>query len=251
MAATNANNISFGIGEVYLLSNKDGVITPKRLFGLQDLSINFSGDTAQLQTDSRFPLAIAATGMTVTGSFTLGSLAYDVLAEFIFNAEKQVGSIKDNEVSITLTKAEPTDTTITYQATDYRQDLGVIYKSGAQLERVENSVTLTAGKYKVSDEGLYTFAAADDSQNVYVRFDSLSTTEGDMWVIKNSKMGLTNSFKIETISYYNGKRQGIILNNCIMTSADISKSNTDFTKPAISFSASVDDNDELGLIFVL
>lgn len=244
MANTNQDFL-FGIGDVFLRGNGSGAITPKKVGTLQDLSLNFAGDTATLQTDSRFPVAIAAISMTVTGSFTIGSLQAGMMAEFLFDADKSEGSFIFNENKVTL----PSDTP-TYTATSFFEDLGVVYANGVILDNVLSSPK--EGEYMYDAEtGTYTFNAADGGKSVIVRYNSKSVTEGTLYTLTNKKMGSSKSFKLETISYYNGVRTGFILNNCIMTSVDLSKSNTDFAKPAINFSASVDEQDILGYIFVV
>lgn len=233
----------FGQGDIFTTPTAKNP-TPIKVATPQSLDLSFSGDVATVFGNQSFAKATAGTTKTVTGTITLGEFQPEFVSRYLMGATKTVGRHKQVEDIVVLASAgEPA--TVTYVAEDFNRDLGVVSRLGVKFTRVESSPAIY--EYSLDETtGTYTFNTAQANLEVSIRYAQFLENDGSRFVIKNTLMGSTPAFRLETVGMFQGKGYGIILYNCVATSYSQSNTNDGFALPTFEFSASVDENDELG-----
>lgn len=241
--ATRNNNFIFGAGTMVTKPNEENP-TPIVIGTPQGADISFSGNNATVFGNKRFAVATAGTTIEVTGTITLGEGQFDLVSKYLFGAEKTVGFTQQNTNKVLLTATEGA---VSYVASNFSEDMGVVSTSGIVYDRVASTATLEAFQYKIDeDTGTYSFASTEAGNTVVIRFNEELETQGTTYTLNNTEMGETPSFLFQLTGKFQGKKYLITLNNCTATSFNLSTSNDGFASPTFEFSASVDENDVLG-----
>lgn len=233
----------FGQGDIYTTPNAKNP-TPIKVATPQSLDLSISGDVATVFGNQSFAKASASTTKEVTGTITLAEFQPEFVSRYLLGATKAQGRHKQVEDIVELTSTG-TPATVSYVAEDFNRDLGVVSRLGVKFTRVASA----PAEYEYSLDtttGTYTFNSAQAGVEVAVRYSQFLENEGTRYILKNSLMGSTPSFRLETVGMFQGKGYGFIFYNCTATSYSQSTTNDGFALPTFEFSASVDENDELG-----
>lgn len=240
--------LTFGSGELFgtLLRDASGnVVTnpsPVRVAGLQEMSLDFSGDLKEFFGQNRFAIAVAQGKVKTGGKFKGALINGPAMNTLFFGAGLTSGTMKSLVADSTgaLIPATPFQITPTVPNTGtWVEDLGVVDANGLTMTRVASAPA--AGQYSVS-AGVYTFAAADTAKRVYISFSYTFTDAGSRRIqFQNLPMGFSPAFKLHYLSSFQGKQCLVVLESVISTKLMMFGSkNDDFSVPEIDFTAQAD-----------
>jgi len=240
--------LTFGAGEAFgtLLRDANGNTitnpTPVRVMGLQELSIDFSGDLKEFYGTNRFALAAAQGKVKASGKFKGALINGASLNSLFFGAGLTSGTMRsvvaDNVGA--LIPATPFTITPTVPNTGtWSEDLGVMSDSAVAMTRVASAPA--TGQYSVA-AGVYTFAAADTGRKVFISYAySFASPAANRIQMLNLPMGSSPSFKLTYLSRFQGKDALLVLESVISTKLGLFGSkNDDFSVPEIDFTAQAD-----------
>jgi hypothetical protein len=220
------------------------------LFGvLQESEVEFKFDLKKLYGQSQFPVAVGRGQGSVSGKAKWADIYAAALETLVFGIAGTSGltaAVYDT-VGATIPSSPFTITPTVPNSGTWQADLGVIsVATGRPFTRVASAPA--AGQYSVA-AGVYTFAAADTGQSVYINYRYTATSTVARRVpVTNQPMGLAPSFRLDLYTTFQGESCIITLNNCISDGLKMSNKNDDFTVPEFSFEAFADAGGNIGTI---
>lgn len=240
--------LTFGSGELFasLIRDASGnaITTPSpvRIAGLQEMSVDFSGDLKEFFGQNRFALAVAQGKVKTGGKFKGALINGPALNTLFFGAALTAGTMKALYADTTGTLIPATPFTITPTVPSsgtWVEDLGVVDANGLTMTRVASAPA--TGQYSVS-AGVYTFAAADTGLKVYISFSYTYTSAGAKRIqLQNLPMGFSPAFKLHYLASFQGKKSLVVLESVISTKLMMfGTKNDDFSVPEIDFTAQAD-----------
>lgn len=198
----------FGTGQLFATPVGGGA--PLRFGALQDVSVDFAGDTKTLFGQYQFPLD-AARGKTKV-EWKAGTANVDVNG---YNTIFFGGTVATNDELLQIFNepgtipATPFQVTVVHAA-DFYLDLGVYDAiTGTPYKQVASAPA--TGQYTVTSLGVYTFAAADTTKTVLINYLYQSTTTGGTLTITNNLMGTTPTFQLVLSQVYKAKTFTLVL----------------------------------------
>lgn len=240
--------LTFGAGEFFatMLADDNGTATPNaspiRIAGMQECSMEFSGDLKEFHGQNRFALAAAMGKVKTSGKIKGLLLNGNALNTLFYNATMTAGSMKAIVADTTGTAVPSTPFTITPtppNAGTFSEDLGVVGSDGIPLTKVASAPAI--GQYSVA-AGVYTFAAADTAKVMYISYSYTFTSAPAKRIALNNKaMGLQASIAARFITQFQGKRALVELNSIIVPKLMLfGTKNDDFSVPEMDFTAFTD-----------
>lgn len=240
--------LTFGAGELFatMLQDATGAAitnpTPVRIAGLQEMSLEFSGDLKEFHGQNRFAIGVAQGKVKTGGKFKGALINGHALNTLFFGAGLTSGTMKALVADVTGANVPGSPYQITPTVPNsgtWVEDLGVVNASGIPMTRVASAPA--AGQYSVS-AGVYTFAAADTGVKMYISFSyTYSLTAAKRLQFLNLPMGYTPLLKMHFMSSFQGKRSLVVLEAVVATKlALFASKNDDFSVPEIDFSAQAD-----------
>jgi hypothetical protein len=193
----NANNnfgeIIFGSGAGILTpyaANGPANPTPLQLPILQELSIDFSADMAELYGQDQFAYALARTKTKIDCKAKVGSIYAALLSDLFFGATLTGASqtkfqLQEINTVTTLT------CTVANSAT-FIADCGVVNSVTGQAYRAVASLT-AVGQYKVV-AGVYTFETGDTITVANISYTYSAAASGQTTTVSNKPMGAMPTF---------------------------------------------------------
>lgn len=242
--------LNFGAGDAFAIPLYDAfgtpiaVPTPCRVQGLQELSVEVSGDTKEFHGQGRFALAVAQGKTKINGKLKGAFLDGHSLNTLYFGTGYSSGTMTAimPDVTGTVIPSSPSTIKPTVPASGtFLQDEGVTVNGVAYI-RVASAPT--AGQYAVSADGTYTFATADAGKTAYISFKySYTAANAKQITLNNLPMGMAPRFRLEYVTTYNGKRAYLELASVIAPKLSlIGSKNDDFSIPDLDFAAQADDS---------
>lgn len=241
--------LTFGAGDVFasLLRDANGNAitnpTPIRIAGLQEMSLDMSGDLKEFYGQNRFALAVAQAKVKVSGKMKGALISGVALNTLFFGAGLTSGTMQtlvaDNVGSII--PATPFTITVTPpNSGTFVETLGVLDANGLPMTRVASGPT--AGQYSVNASGLHTFAAADTGKRVFISYRYSYTDTGSRRIaLTNLPMGSSPSFKLHYRTSFQGLDALVVLESVISTKLMMfGAKNDDFSVPEVEFTAQTD-----------
>lgn len=238
----------FGTGQLFATPVGGG--NPLRLGALQDVSVEFSGDTKQLFGQYQMPLAVARGKTKIEGKIGTANIDVSAFNTLFFgntvtnnSEEKQV----INEAASIPATPGPYTVTVANSA-DFYVDLGVtLVSTGAPLKQV--SGTPGSGEYSVTSGGVYTFNAAQQGAAIVINYLYTASTAGSgTLAITNNLMGTTPRFQLICSQVYDSKQFTLCLYSCVADKLSLPLKQDDFTVSEISYSAQANDANAIGFI---
>ncbi|WP_018610250.1 hypothetical protein [Uliginosibacterium gangwonense] len=253
--------LTFGSGELFAQMIRDAagnVITnptPIRIAGLQELSLDFSGELKEFYGQNRYALATAMGKVKTTGKMKGALINGLALNNLFFGNNMATGTMKAlyaDTNGIAIPSSTPyTITTTPLNSGTFIEDLGVVNANGQTMVKVAASPV--SGQYSVDASGNYVFAAADAGLQVYRSYSySYSLASAKQITLNNIAMGQAPQIKIAYLAQYQGKKCLVELESITSTKLHMfSAKSDDFSVPEIDFSASTDAAGfKLGTIWV-
>lgn len=228
----------FGSGQLYGTRTDVANSTPYQFGALQDVSLDFSFDNKELYGQFQFPLAVARGKGKITGKAKVAQFNAKAYNDLFFGQTVTTG-----QTLVTTAPGEsgtipgtPYQVTVTHSST-FVDDLGVVSATtGAPLVLVASSPA--TGQYSVS-AGVYTFAAADTTNTLYIAY-SYTATSGFKFTGANQLMGTSPIFSVVFNDVFNANAITMKLNQCISTKLSFNFKNDDWNMSDFDFSAFAD-----------
>ena len=242
--------LNFGAGDLFATMIQDAFgaattnPTPIRIAGMQEVSVDFSGDLKEYYGQNRYALAVAMGKVKTSGKFkgaTFNGLALNTL---FFGSGPTTGTMRaivaDTAGTVVPTTPFQITPTVPNSGT-WVEDLGVTDSNGFTLVKVASGPT--TGQYSVT-AGVYTFAAADVAKRMYISFAYTYTLAAAKRIsLQNLAMGYTPLIKLNYQTVFQGKRCLLALESCIIPKLGLlSAKNDDFSVPEMDFSAQCDSS---------
>lgn len=211
--------------------------------GLQEGSVEFTGNIKELYGQYQFPMIALPGHKKVTGKSKFGQISARALNLF-FGETPATGEVKTVNMESGTIPTTPYKVTVANSVT-WVVDLGVIYTlTGLAMNRV--SGTPTTGQYAVT-AGVYEFAAADTGLGVKISYAYTGAAlPGQLVTMNNNLLGLTNFFKVMLNTNVQGRQMTITLNKCVSNKMTLSTKLEDYTIPELDFAAMADDSGVVG-----
>jgi hypothetical protein len=236
--SNNFGEIVFGAGTAILTpfgANAPANPTPLNLPIMQELSINWNGDVAELYGQDQYSYAQARTKVKIECTAKIGAIYGALLSDLFFGATLSVGSqiLFAIQESNTVTSHSAT----VAQSAHFLQDMGVINAATGQPYRTYPSAPAVGG-YSVS-AGVYTFNAADTIATALISYTyaGTSSTTGATATITNKPMGAMPTFNLKYLNNQFGHNVYLEFFNAIATKIGLPNKNTEFEMVDFSFTA--------------
>src|SRR5215470_10186703 len=184
--------LSFGTGAVWgERSDVIGSGVGPRQFGvLQDIEIDFDWTDKELYGQLQFPVAIARGQGKITGKAKFAQILGLLYSDIFFGVTAATGQFAVSQLEAATTPAVTPYTVTVANATNYNDDLGVVYAvSGKRFNRV--ATPSGAGQYSVNfATGIYTFSSNDASAAVLISYTYSIATSGNRLTLANQPIGV-------------------------------------------------------------
>jgi len=241
--------LTFGAGNVFAkpitdaYGNAVSVPTPTRVAGIQEFSLEFSGDIKEFHGSGRYALAVAQGKVKLGGKMKAALVNGRSLNTLFFGTGTTGGTmdaVKADTVGAVVPSTPFAITPSVPSTGTWAEDLGVVSSTGTSLTRVSSAPT--TGQYSVA-AGVYTFAAADVGQRMYISFRYTYTAAAAQRIdLSNLDMGQTPRFAMIYAGDFQGKRVLVNLSSVVAPKLTLaSAKNDDFSIPEIEFNAQTDD----------
>ena len=238
-----AKQYQFGVGNLYFTPVGGGA--PVAFGAVQDVSVDFSGDTKALYGQNSFPLDVARGKVKIEGKASFGQLNLAIYNALFFGQTVAAGQNVQafNEASV-VPASTPYTVTAANGAT-FKQDLGVFYASNGQpLKQVASNPS--TGQYSLGVGGVYTFAAGDSGKAVVFNYLYGDAVNGQTLTVNNPIMGSMPTFQLVLSSTTKGNSSVLTLLCCTSTKLTLPFKQEDYLVPQIDFQA---QDDSTGRVF--
>ncbi|MFW5397683.1 MAG: hypothetical protein XXXNARYT_003411 [Candidatus Accumulibacter regalis] len=249
----------FGAGDFYgvpLLDAQGNTIsnpTPIKVGAMQEMSIEFSGDLKELHGQNQFAIAVGRGKVKSTGKIKGAQIHGAALNSLFFGNGVTAGTMMAISTDAVGTAIPSTPYTITPTppaSGTWVEDLGVLNSNAVPLTRVASAPA--TGQYSVA-AGVYTFAAADTGNVVYINYRySYTLAAAKRIALTNLPMGYAPTFGARMQTTFQGKKTLVVLASVVSTKLMLfSTKQDDFSVPEIDFTAQADaSGTTLGDIYV-
>jgi hypothetical protein len=162
--------------------------------------------------------------------FTAAFFGQSALTGLITTVKDDVG----RAAATTVTISPPAGTT-------YFANLGVRLDAvGTPMIRVPSAPT--TGQYTTDGNGGYTFAAADVGKTIFIDYQHMQASAGQLLTVTNLPMGLNPTFSLTLAMARNGKVMTQTWPKVTSSKLGFSTKQEDFVIPELDMSALADDN---------
>lgn len=208
-------------------------------FGLvQEVTLDLGFDTKLLYGQNQYPVAIARGKAKLTGKAKVAKISGIAFGNLFFGITPAAG-----QIATIFAEGPSLIPTTPFQVTaangaNFVDDLGVINAAtGLPLAKVGTAATPTAGQYKVSAAGVYTFSSADNVSGISVLINYTYTLagSGEKIVVTNPLLGFTPTFQANLYTTYQGNALSVKLPNCVSSKLAMATKLDDFMIPEIDF----------------
>jgi hypothetical protein len=200
------SQFNFGLGSVTLIP-AGATPTPVQIAVISDVSVDISFDIKELRGQFQFPVDVARGTGKITGKAKNASIAGGLILAALGQGTQTTGTVVGVTGEAWTVPISPFSVTVANSAT-WTTDLGVINLfTGKIMQRVASSPT--TGEYSVT-AGVYTFAAADTTNQVAISYGYTSTS-GKTTTLNNAAMGAiaVATFGLDIFNNYEGAVFGV------------------------------------------
>ena len=245
---TTAGQFGFGSGNLWAIPTiaMDGTTiakpTPVPFAGLQEGTVEFTGNIKELFGQNQFPLISLPGQKKITGKSKFGMMSAAAINMF-FGETPAVGEIKiANKEAGTVASAGTIQ--VANHAT-FGVDLGVVY-AATMMPLTCVATPIAAGQYSVSN-GLYTFYTTDFHVAMLISYSyTTAVAPGQVISIQNHPLGSGLFFKAVLNMVVAGKSMTLVLNQCISNKLTLGTKLEDFLIPEMDFAAMDDGTGNIG-----
>ena len=207
--------------------------TPIQCGILQDVSIDHDNTIKTLTGQFRAPIDAAYADYKLTGTANFAQIQGAALQQILSGATITTGTTKGAINEVGTIPATPYQVTVANSAT-FVEDLGV-YNTVTQQIMTRVASGPATGQYAVA-AGVYTFAAADTTNVVWISY-SYTATGGKKVTFTNQLMGQITTFTLTLFNHYSTYDFGIKLFAVVVPKLSFAMKNVDYTMENLSFQA--------------
>lgn len=229
---------NFGTGSLYLVPSGSNP-TPVQVGTLQEVSLTIEKSIKELRGAYQFPVAIGEGAGKIDGTAKSGNINSALVAALLAGSTTTTGSslrVSPNEVGTI--PGTPFQITVA-QSAQFSSDLGV-YNVTDQKPMVRVASSPATGQYSVS-AGVYTFAAADAADVVWISY-AYTSTSGNTVAFTNQLMGGGTEFRLDLFNFSQGKHMGIRLHAARLFKMGLPFKNDDFMVEDLSIAGYADSS---------
>lgn len=248
----------FGAGEFYGVPQTDATgasianATPIRLGIMQEMSLEFSTDVKELYGQYQFAVDVARGKGKVSGKIKSAQISGQAVNSLFFGQTQTGGTMQavNSDTTGTAIPATPYQITVTPpNSGTYLEDLGVVDANGLPLTKVASSPAV--GQYS-NVAGVYTFAAADTGNLVFINYRySFTSVSAKKISVTNQIMGAAPLVTARMQTTYRGKRCLVNLYSTMFTKlALLGTKIDDYSVPELDLSAFANGAGQIADIFV-
>lgn len=238
--SNNFGQIVFGAGTAILTPaavNGPANPTPLQVPIMQELSIDFSGDTATLYGQDQFPYGVARTKVKIECKCKMGAIYAALLSDLFFGATLATGQtlFSLQELGTKVSNA----ITVSHSA-NFVADMGVINATtGAPYRAVAASPAV--GQYTVT-AGVYTFNASDTITTAFISYTYSSNSTGVSATVTNKAMGQMPTFNFKYCNNQWGPNEYLEFFNGVAKKIGMPNKNTEFDMVDFEFECYASSN---------
>lgn len=242
--------MEFGFGSGLLTGIRTDVVssTPRRFGVLQDVNIEFTGETKELFGQYQFPVDTARGKTKITGKAKLAEINTRAYNDLFFGQTAATGQLKYAFNETTTLGTGAASYTVANSGSTPLTDEGVFYVTplGAQLEGVGTAAP-NSGQYGWNaSTGVYNFAAADAGAVISVNYLYHVTTGMNLAIGGTQFMGNTPRFKATFFQQFENNQVVLVLNACVSSRLTFPTRIDDYVIEEFDFSAFADSNGIVG-----
>jgi hypothetical protein len=229
----------FGAGVLWGIRNDQTGGTSRRFGAMQDISIDFAGESKELFGGSQFPLDVARAKMKIQCKAKFAEIQPSLYNDLFWGqTQLTTGSVNiaNSEVSTTGSSTGSTSTLVAANASTFTLDLGVRYAAtGVPLKLVASAPTV--GQYAVAGTGTYTMSSADASTAMLIDYEYSITGTGTIINGTNPLMGQAPRFMATFSESYENKNIVLTLYSCMSSKLSMPTKIDDYIIGEMDFEA--------------
>lgn len=235
---------TFGTGNIFITPSSANP-TPILVGAIQDVSVDFDGDLKQLFGQYQYALDNARGKVKLNGKFSTGKVDSKLWNATFFGGASATGQTLFALNEAAAVPGTPYQVTVA-NAAHYTADLGVFNAAtGLPLQRVASSPA--TGQYSVNTStGVYTFAAADTTNNLLFNYEYTASATGLTIAGTNQLMGTIPVFRLDLANNTKGKQMLLTLYACVANKLSFPLKLDDYGIMAVDFAA---QDDGTGRVF--
>lgn len=249
-------NLQFGSGTAVFTPAAGNLApnpTPIMLKVLQEMSVEFKGDTKMLYGNKQLPVAVARGKIDVSGKGKIAANDPNDINQLYFAQAVTSGgallATESHTPGATVTPSQGSGLTVT-------SDQGVINgDTGKSMVRVASSPAV--GQYSFTpavtggspSAAEYVFNAGETASAVNISF-TYSVTGGTSLTIKNQTMGYAPVLSLALFNNTAGKNFTLELNACMIGALSFPTKQEEFWVSDFDFKAFCDASDTLGTLYM-
>lgn len=234
--------MEFGFGSGILTGTRTdvaGVNTPIRFGALQEVSVEFNGDTKELFATQQYPIDTARGKTKVMGKAKVAEIKALMYNELFFGQTLTSGQTKYAYNESTTLGTGAASYTVANSGSTPLVDQGVFFVTdGTQLVAVSSAAG--SGQYVFTPAtGVYLFSTFEASKGVLVNY-TYHVTSGWNIAVGNPFMGTTPRFKCVLFQPFEGYQVVLTLNACVSSRLSFPTRIDDYVIADLDFSAFAD-----------
>ena len=244
MTSDYAQQFNFGAGSLWGLRTDIANATPVSFGTLQDVSLEFSGDTKMLYGQNQYAIALARGKTKVDLKAKFAQIRGALFNNIYFGGTPTATQtlVAENEAATAVA-----ETYTVANSAHFLNDLGVTYAAtGIPLTYTASASPAVQGTYTQS-AGVYKLAVADATAAVLTSY-TYSTVAGTQIILNNQRMGVTPVFQATFEEVFDGRQAVFTFNNCVAGKLSMPTKQDDFTINEIDFAVSANAAGVIGTI---
>lgn len=240
--------MEFGFGSGILTglrTDTTGTRTPQRFGALQDVAVEFSGDTKELFATNQYPIDVARGKVKITGKAKVAEIKGAMYNELFFGETLSTGQLKYAYNESTTLGTGAASYTVSNSGSTPLVDQGVFYATNLnQLSAVSSSPG--SGQYSFSSTGVYAFSTFEASLGVLVNY-TYHVSSGVNIAIGNPLMGNTPTFSMTLFQQFEGNQIVLLLYKCVSNRLSFPTRIDDYVIQDLDFNAFANSAGNVGL----
>ena len=247
---------TFGPGECVITpvtdtyGNSIAVPTPRRMGAFQEANFDSSAEIKPMNGSNMYPITVGTGKGKTSLKLKMGQVSVDqfngiYIGQPLNQTASQTGAVMDTSGSVI--PATPFQITQVIPGSGtWSEDLGVVDGSGNVYKAVASGPT--THEYSVA-AGVYTFAAADTGNKVFISFGYTATsTTAQTLVVQNSPMGTKPKLIVNLVQTFQGSQFRLKLYSAIATKITLPGKLDDFAYPEIDLEGFADSNNDVFML---
>lgn len=225
----------FGLGSLLTIPSGANP-TPVQVGLLEDVSVDFKDELKPLNGQYRYAVDMARGKGSISIKAKVREFRADILAMGIQGSSTTTGSIIGVTSEAATIPGSPFQVTVANGAT-FSEDCGVLnLTTGKWMTRVAAAPATT--QYTVNTAtGLYTFAAADTTNNLAISYTYAAAAIGKTVSVSNQVMGASTGYALRAFNVYGGKPLGFKFYNVHTPGLALAMKADDWATEDIEFQA--------------